>query len=70
VAYLTINKNQLWRDIALGNAAWLLLRSVENLCVRYLLDRSAHQPRHIHRRDRRDGIELPAAVAERSAELN
>ena len=31
VAYLTINKNQLRPDVALGTAAWLLVRMVEHL---------------------------------------
>lgn len=38
VAYLTINRTQVRPDITLDTAAWMLVRMVEHLCVRYVLD--------------------------------
>lgn len=37
-AYLTINRRQVRREAGLDTAAWLLVRMVEHLCVRYILD--------------------------------
>lgn len=39
VAYLTINRKQVRPDAPLDTAAWMLVRMVEHLCVRYILDR-------------------------------
>lgn len=38
VAYLTINRAQIRPDTTLETAAWMLVRMVEHLCVRYVLD--------------------------------
>lgn len=38
VAYLTINKAQVRPDATFDTAAWMLVRMVEHLCVRYILD--------------------------------
>ena len=38
VAYLTINRAQVRPDTTLDTAAWMLVRMVEHLCVRYVLD--------------------------------
>lgn len=38
VAYLTINRAQIRPDTTLDTAAWVLVRMVEHLCVRYVLD--------------------------------
>ncbi|ABM11793.1 MULTISPECIES: TetR/AcrR family transcriptional regulator [Mycolicibacterium] len=38
VAYLTINKRQVRTDVTVDVAAWMLVRMVEHLCVRYILD--------------------------------
>jgi len=37
-AYLTINKNQIRSGGSYDTAAWMLVRMVEHLCVRYILD--------------------------------
>ncbi|BBX18800.1 TetR family transcriptional regulator [Mycolicibacterium duvalii] len=39
VAYLTINRKQVRPDAPLDTASWMLVRMVEHLCVRYILDR-------------------------------
>jgi AcrR family transcriptional regulator len=39
VAYLTINSKQVRSGATLDTAAWMLVRMVEHLCVRYILDR-------------------------------
>lgn len=41
VAYLTINKKQVRPEAALTTASWMLVRMVEHLCVRYILDQPA-----------------------------
>jgi AcrR family transcriptional regulator len=41
VAYLTINKQQVRPDTSLATAAWMLVRMVEHLCVRFILDQPA-----------------------------
>ncbi|MDZ4270904.1 MAG: TetR/AcrR family transcriptional regulator [Mycobacterium sp.] len=38
VAYLTINRQQIRPDTTLDAAAWMLVRMVEHLCVRFVLD--------------------------------
>lgn len=38
VAYLTINKHLVRPGADIGTAAWMLVRMVEHLCVRYVLD--------------------------------
>ncbi|WP_197378253.1 TetR/AcrR family transcriptional regulator [Mycolicibacterium mengxianglii] len=38
VAYLTINQRQRRPDVPADTAAWMLVRMVEHLCVRYILD--------------------------------
>ncbi|KUI12200.1 TetR family transcriptional regulator [Mycolicibacterium acapulense] len=38
IAYLTINKRQVRADASLDVSAWMLVRMVEHLCVRYILD--------------------------------
>ena len=38
VAYLTINRAQVRPGTTLDTAAWMLVRMVEHLCVRYVLD--------------------------------
>ncbi|MGV0644545.1 TetR/AcrR family transcriptional regulator [Mycolicibacterium sp. XJ2546] len=38
MAYLTINQNQVRPNAPLGTAAWMLVRMVEHLCIRYILD--------------------------------
>jgi hypothetical protein len=37
-AYLTINRRQVRSEAGLDTAAWMLVRMVEHLCVRYILD--------------------------------
>lgn len=37
-AYLTINKNQIRPGGSFDTSAWMLVRMVEHLCVRYILD--------------------------------
>ncbi len=39
LAYLTLNRHQLRSDVAFGTASWVLVRMVEHLTVRYILDR-------------------------------
>ncbi|ORB28875.1 TetR family transcriptional regulator [Nocardia brasiliensis ATCC] [Mycolicibacterium parafortuitum] len=39
LAYLTINNKQVREDAPLHTASWMLVRMVEHLCVRYILDR-------------------------------
>ena len=41
MAYLTINRNSCRPDGSLDTAAWMLVRMVEHLCVRYILDQPA-----------------------------
>ncbi|MCZ8382502.1 TetR/AcrR family transcriptional regulator [Mycobacterium sp. CPCC 205372] len=41
VAYLTINKGVVRPDATFETAAWMLVRMVEHLCVRYILDQPA-----------------------------
>ncbi|MDG4663578.1 TetR/AcrR family transcriptional regulator [Mycobacterium sp. 236(2023)] len=41
VAYLTINSRRVRHDVTLDTAAWMLVRMVEHLCVRYILDQPA-----------------------------
>lgn len=41
VAYLTINQAQVRPETQLDTAAWMLVRMVEHLCVRYILDQPA-----------------------------
>ncbi|WP_242639104.1 TetR/AcrR family transcriptional regulator [Mycolicibacterium sp. S2-37] len=38
VAYLTINRSLVRPGVTFDTAAWLLVRMVEHLCVRYILD--------------------------------
>jgi AcrR family transcriptional regulator len=38
VAYLTINRKQSRSDVSFDTATWVLVRMVEHLCVRYILD--------------------------------
>ncbi len=40
-AYLTLNRNRLRDQVAFDTAAWLLVRMVEHLTVRYVLDQPA-----------------------------
>ncbi|MFI7386290.1 TetR/AcrR family transcriptional regulator [Streptomyces sp. NPDC049813] len=39
LAYLTTRRDELRTDVPLAEAAWMLVRTVEHLTVRYLLDR-------------------------------
>lgn len=38
LAYLTLNRQQLRPDVAFGTASWMLVRMVEHLTIRYILD--------------------------------
>lgn len=38
LAYLTINRTQVRPEVAFDTAAWMLVRMVEHLCVRFVLD--------------------------------
>ena len=38
LAYLTLNRHQLRPDVAFDTASWMLVRMVEHLTVRYILD--------------------------------
>lgn len=38
LAYLTLNREQLRPDVAFDTASWMLVRMVEHLTVRYILD--------------------------------
>ncbi|PRC55195.1 TetR family transcriptional regulator, partial [Mycobacterium sp. ITM-2017-0098] len=40
-AYLTINRRQVRPEAGIDTAAWMLVRMVEHLCVRYILDQPA-----------------------------
>ena len=55
VAYLTINRRHVRPEASLSTASWMLVRMVEHLCVRYVLD----QP-PIEREDFIDEITLMA----------
>jgi len=38
LAYLTLNRDQLRPNVAYGTASWMLVRMVEHLTVRYIID--------------------------------
>jgi hypothetical protein len=39
VAYLTLNRDRMRPGVTLGTASWMLVRMVEHLTIRYVLDR-------------------------------